>query len=81
MTVDIEAAHSTRIVSTDTEKRFDAITLRDTDPEVLKCVIDQSKIAGNQAFKDGHYKGMASLGLETARTCRYQDLYSGALKL
>lgn len=40
----------------DIEKRRGAL-MQDTLPELLQFVVDQSRIAGNQAFRERHYKG------------------------
>ena len=41
-------------------ERCHGISLQDTSPEMLQFVVDQSRIAGNQAFRERHYKGQSS---------------------
>lgn len=41
-------------------ERFHGISLRDTPPKVVQFVVDQSKSAGNQAFREGRFKGATS---------------------
>lgn len=38
-------------------ERFHGVSLRDTPTELLQFVVDQSKSAGNQAFRENRYQG------------------------
>ena len=33
--------------------------LKDADPDAVKFIVQRSKVAGNQAYKDRDYQGMA----------------------
>lgn len=38
-------------------KKCHGLSIQDTPPELLQFVVDQSRIAGNQAFRERNYKG------------------------
>lgn len=38
-------------------EKFHGVSLRDTPTELLQFVVDQSKSAGNQAFRENRYQG------------------------
>jgi len=42
-------------------ERFHGISLRNTPPDAVQFIVDQSKSAGNQAFREGRFEGEASM--------------------
>lgn len=57
MTVGIAAVSSEETSNPNKPEYLATSILQETAPEVLQTVIDQSKIAGNKAFKDRQYNG------------------------